>query len=301
MDTDFDQLVEGFIATLHSAETRRAYRADLNQFARFLADSGVPGPAAVDGLLLRAWLAGLHKSHSRASIGRKVAALRSFFRHLNREGILETNPAKTLRAPRAERRTPRFLSVDEIFALLDSHPPRTPIERRDRAILELFYSSGLRVGELVGLDIDSLDRRLGVVRVKGKGDKERVVPVTDKAVAAIDDYLEHWRAKRAKSGARALFLNNRGGRLTDRSVRNLLDKALTRLAAARRISPHGLRHSFATHMLGAGADLQAVQEMLGHASLSTTQKYTHTSLERLMAVYDDAHPKAKGRARGESK
>lgn len=300
MDDRFDQLVEGFVAVQRSAETGRAYRTDLLQFGRFLTEQGVTDLTTVDSLLLRSWLTRLHGANARTTIGRKVAAVRSFMRHLGRTGVLDSNPAASLKAPRAERRAPRFLSVDEVFTLLDSAPPETKLEYRDRAILELLYSSGLRVGELVGLDIDSLDRRLGLVRVVGKGDKERVVPIGERALDALRDYLERFTDLRKKTATTAMFLNNRGGRLTDRSVRLILDKALTRLAAVRRISPHGLRHSFATHMLNGGADLRAVQEMLGHASLSTTQKYTHTSLDRLMAVYDAAHPRGRGASAGET-
>jgi len=293
MDAAFDKLVEDFLAGLRSEQTRRSYRADLNEFGRFLADNGLSDLSQVDRLVLRSWLVGLHRRLARASIGRKVAAVRSFFKHLTLQGLLKTNPAARLQAPRQEQRAPAFLSVDETVNLLVRCQDEDRLGLRNRAILELLYSSGLRVGELVGLDLDGLDWRLGIVRVRGKGDKERVVPVGDKALAALSAYLEAWSPLRDKSGARALFLNSRGGRLTARSVWNILDRALHRLASLRRISPHGLRHSFATHLLDSGADLRAVQEMLGHASLSTTQKYTHLSLDKLMAVYEAAHPRAR--------
>lgn len=291
MEDQFVQLVEDFTAALRSQETARAYRTDLFQFGGFLSAHKLTDLQKLDSLALRSWLTGLHKAHARSTIGRKVAAVRSFLRHLNQRGIINNNPAASLKAPRAEKRTPRFLSVDEVFALLDNAPPETGLEKRDRAILEMLYSSGLRVGELVGLNLEAIDRRLGLVRVTGKGNKERVVPLGSRAQEALDIYLIEFEDRRRKTQTRALFLNNRGGRLTDRSVRLIMDKAMTRLAATRRISPHGLRHSFATHLLDGGADLKAVQEMLGHASLSTTQRYTHTSLERLMAVYKAAHPK----------
>lgn len=300
MGGSYNQLVEAYTAGLNSPQTRRAYRSDLLQFGRYLEEAGLDRPEEIDRLVIRSWLARLKKDHARSSIGRKVAALRAFFRHLQAEAVITANPAQALKAPRPEQRQPRFLSVDEAFALLDGHPTETPLDFRDKALLETAYSSGLRVSELVGLDLGDIDRRRGQVRVLGKGNKERIVPLTETALQAIDAYLEAFADRRAKTDSKAVFLNHRGGRLTDRSVRNLLDKALTRLAAARKISPHGLRHSFATHLLGSGADLQAVQEMLGHASLSTTQKYTHASLERLMAVYDDAHPLAKPEAEGDS-
>ena len=294
MTESYQALSEEFLATFGSDETRRSYGADLAEFGRFLEESGVSGLDRVDRLTLRSYLVRLHQRLAKSSIERKVACLRSFYKYLNQRGVIETNPALRLRAPRKEKRAPAFLSVDETRALLNPDQEDGPALSRDLAILELLYSTGLRVGELVRLDIDSLDRRLGLVRVLGKGGRERVVPVGDKALEAVARYQDEWEAIRAKSGQKALFLNQRGGRLSDRSVRNILDKMLARLASSRRISPHGLRHSFATHLLDAGADLRAVQEMLGHASLSTTQKYTHLSIDRLMRVYDRAHPRSKG-------
>jgi integrase/recombinase XerC len=190
--------------------------------------------------------------------------------------------------------------VDEAFALLEQGVEGQGfIPARDRAVLELLYSTGLRVGELVGLDLESIDRRLGLVRVYGKGGRERVVPLGDKALRRVEEYLDLAGERRARTGERALFLNQRGGRLSDRYVRVIVDKALARLAAARRISPHGLRHSFATHLLNNGADIRAVQQMLGHSSLSTTQRYTHTSIDHLIRVYDRAHPRSENRKTGQ--
>ncbi len=294
MRESYKALTEDFLATFGSPETRRSYRADLVEFGRFLEEMGRPELDRVDRLTIRSFLVRLHQRLSKSSIERKVACLRSFYKYLNQRGILEHNPALRLKAPRKERKAPAFLSVDEAYALLDQHPKEGPGLSRDLAIMELLYSTGLRVGELVSLDTDSIDRRLGLVRVLGKGGRERVVPVGDRALGAVERYLSEWEEIRIKSKNKALFLNRRGGRLTDRSVRNILDAMLTRLASSRRISPHGLRHSFATHLLDAGADLRAVQEMLGHASLSTTQKYTHLSIDRLMRVYDRAHPRSKG-------
>ena len=296
MGGSYKELVEGFLATLTSAATKRGYRTDLTEFGRFIEEAGLSDPGAVDQLLLRSWLVRLHKSGlAKATIGRKVSALKSFFRHLQAQGLLAANPTAHLSSPRQEKKQAAFLSVDEVFALLEQvYSGTDPPELRNRAILELLYSSGLRVGELVGLAVGDLDPVQGQIRVLGKGAKERVVPVGSQALRVLEEYLAAWRPVREKSGTQAFFLNQRGGRLSARSVWNILDKGLTRLAAARRISPHGLRHSFATHLLGGGADLRAVQEMLGHASLSTTQKYTALSLERLMRVYDQAHPRSQG-------
>lgn len=294
MKESYNRLAEDFVETFGSKETRRSYRTDLKEFGLFLEELGRPDLEEIDQLTLRSFLVRLHRRLSKSSIERKVACLRSFFKHLNQKGILENNPALRLKAPRKEKKAPSFLSVDEAFALLDQSREGDFFLPRDLAILEFLYSTGLRVGELVSLNTGSIDRRLGLVRVMGKGGRERVVPVGDKALTVIDRYLREWEAIRAKSGEGALFLNRRGGRLTDRSVRNILDKLLARLASSRKISPHGLRHSFATHLLDGGADLRAVQEMLGHASLSTTQKYTHLSIDRLMRVYDRAHPRSKG-------
>jgi len=300
VDAGYLDMIEGFVAGFVSAETRRSYRADLVQFGRFLDEIGVSDLSQVDNLTARSWLVRLHKDLSKSSVSRKVACLRSFFKHLCQEGRLKKDPMRRLAAPRVEKKASAFLSVDEAFALLDqSQPGDGLLPLRNRAILETLYSSGLRVSELVGLDVGSIDWKLGFVRAKGKGDRERIVPVSDKALAAIKEYLDAWEKTRGKAQAKALFLNTRGGRLTDRSVRNILTQSLTRLAAARRVSPHGLRHSFATHLLDSGADLRAVQEMLGHASLSTTQRYTHLSLDRLMAVYDKAHPRSQGDDKGE--
>jgi len=295
---ELNRLMEGFLARFRSPATRRSYRADLREFFAFLEAGGKADPARVDRLAVRAWLAGLHRSLSRASIERKVSCLRSFFRHLKREGLIDSDPLVRLRAPRKERRTSAHLSVDEAFALLEQGVEGRGFgPDRDRAVLELLYSTGLRVGELVSLDLDSIDRRLGLVRVLGKGGRERVVPLGDKALRVLEEYLDQAREKRARTGERALFLNQRGGRLSDRYVRVILDKALARLAAARRISPHGLRHSFATHLLNNGADIRAVQQMLGHSSLSTTQRYTHTSIDQLIRVYDRAHPRSERRSK----
>jgi integrase/recombinase XerC len=287
-----------------SPATVRAYAADLDQFARFCAsgettpaDPGAPRPALDPSRItlrtVRGFLAALGAQGLRSSsLGRKLAALRSFFRFLNREGLLAGNPARPLPSPPKSRALPSSLSVDEAARLLETPggPPRSPL--RDRALLELLYSSGLRVSELTGLDLDDLDLDGAAVRVRGKGRRERIVPVGSKAVAAVRDYLA--RERRGGSAAGPLFLNVRdGGRLTSRSVHRLLGARALRQGWQRSISPHALRHSFATHLLVGGADLRAIQEMLGHRSLSTTQRYTRLDFEHLTRVYEASHPRAR--------
>jgi integrase/recombinase XerC len=249
----------------------------------------------VDRLAIRRYLSFLHRKNRKSSIARKISTLRSFYKYLVRERLATSNPAKAVSTPKAEKPLPTTLTVDEAFRLME-----TPSEReglRDCAILELLYSSGLRVSELVGLNLNHLNLDLGIVKVMGKGRKERIVPVGSKAVEALKAYLE----KRGNlSGEEPLFINPRRGRLTARSVGRLIKKYTKRSGIFRRISPHTLRHSFATHLLDAGADIREIQEMLGHASLSTTQKYIHLSPGKLMEVYDKAHPRSfRNKVKGE--
>jgi integrase/recombinase XerC len=274
-----------------SPHTLAAYRSDLAQFLVFVErERGVAASALdVDHLLLRRYLAGLTKDNKKSSIGRKLAAIRSFFRFLLRRGLIANNPAELIATPKKEQRLPFHLDIDQATSLMENPDDKQAHTLRDRAILELLYSSGLRVSELTGLNIGELDLTVGMVRVTGKGGKERIVPVGSRALEAIQSYLEERSGDSAKD---ALFLNTRGGRINRRSVARIVDLHVLRIAAFKRISPHTLRHTFATHMLEGGADLRAIQELLGHASLSTTQKYTHVSIDRLMEVYDKAHPKA---------
>ncbi len=288
--------IEQFTLYLHteravSPHTSAAYASDLEQLAKYAeADKGGNVSAQdVDHLLLRRFLAGLAKSSKKSSIGRKLAAIRSFFRFLVRRGILAKNPAELIATPKKDQLLPFHLDIDQTTALMEAPDSEQKYALRDRAMLELLYSSGLRVSELTGLNISELDLAAGMVRVTGKGGKERIVPVGSKAQKAVTEYLEQ-RGDGPASGA--LFLNTRGGRINRRSVARVVDTHVMRIAAFKRISPHTLRHTFATHMLEGGADLRAIQELLGHASLSTTQKYTHVSIDRLMEVYDKSHPKA---------
>ena len=280
-----------------SEHTSKAYLSDLAQYAAHLAEAGVAlvpsSPAAVRGFLARA-----AARCGAASLGRKLSALRSFYRFLVREGIAPANPARSVASPRRPKKLPTVLPEDEVAALVEAPSKATPLELRDRAMLELLYASGLRVSELVSLDVGDLDLSEGVVRVLGKRRKERVVPVGSAAREALVRWLAEGRpalARRRGNGAapRALFLHHRGGRLSTRSVARRLDRAVLASGLSRRVHPHVLRHCFATHLLGNGADLRAIQELLGHASLSTTQRYTHLDWKRLSEVYDRAHPRAR--------
>lgn len=291
-----DQQIQQFIAYLQterdvSPHTLAAYRSDLAQLLVFaLREKGADVSAGdVDHLFLRRYLAGLSKDTKKSSIGRKLAAIRSFFRFLLRRGAIARNPAELIATPKKEQRLPFHLDIDQATSLMETPNDDEKYALRDRAILELLYSSGLRVSELTALDIGELDLSSGMVRVTGKGGKERIVPVGSRALEALSDYLGQ---RKDNTVGRALFLNTRGGRINRRSVARIVDAHVLKIAAFKRISPHTLRHTFATHMLEGGADLRAIQELLGHASLSTTQKYTHVSIDRLMEVYDKAHPKA---------
>jgi len=276
-----------------SPHTRAAYVRDLREFQTFLDNNGGSDRAAllkIDTFLLRRYLAELHRRNQRTSIARKLSALRTFFRYLVREGHLPGNPAEGLSTPKLNRYLPKTLSVDEATALMERGYGNSLLDLRDRAIVELFYASGLRVSELTELNVGSLDLREKLVRVIGKGRKERILPVGRKSHEALVAYLE---ARGAPGDDTPLFLNARGGRLTPRSVQRNLKTRLIKARIIKDISPHALRHSFATHLLDGGADLRAIQELLGHASLSTTQKYTQVSVDQLLSVYDKAHPRSK--------
>ena len=277
-----------------SPHTCRCYQRDLEEFENFLRNSGMYlSPAGdivmekVDRIAIRKYLSFLHRRNKKSSIARKVSTLRSFYKYLVREQLVPSNPAKSVSTPKVEKPLPTTLTVDEAFRLMDSPTEKEGL--RDRAILELLYSSGIRVGELVGLNVNHLDLDLCIVKVMGKGRKERIVPVGMKAIEALKAYLEE---RGGLEGEEALFVNLRGGRLTARSVDRLVKKYTRRSGIFRKVSPHSLRHTFATHLLDAGADIREIQEMLGHASLSTTQRYIHLSLGKLMEVYDKAHPRS---------
>lgn len=278
-----------------SDHTLRGYRTDLRELERFLAGEGRSRRKVAVGRIrtedLRAYAAEKLRSRRRSTVSRKIAAIRSFFRFLEREGRLARNPASGLSAPKVERRLPRFLPIDDTERLLNGMPRDTAWAERDRAILETLYSAGVRVSELCGLDWGAIDVDNECVRVFGKGRKERIVPLGEVAL----DALRAYRKSLADEGidSPAVFVNRRGGRLTTRSVARIVRAAVLRSGTPVDASPHSLRHSFATHLLNQGADLRSIQELLGHSSLSTTQRYTHVNLDHLMKAYDDAHPRAK--------
>jgi len=283
-----------FLATERNSppNTVAAYASDLDQFRRFV--SREVGEEAtvhdVDHLLIRRYLALLHKECGKSSMGRKLAAIRALYRHLLRIGTVAKNPTELIATPKRDKKVPFHLSIDEVTALVEAPREETVLSLRDRAILETLYSCGIRVSELTGLDVGDVDLDGGLIRVLGKGGKERIVPIGRQARHAVTAYLA---ARNNPPHGAPFLVNARGGRLTRRSVARIVDRYILKIAAMKKISPHTLRHTFATHLLEGGADLRAIQELLGHASLSTTQKYTHVSIDRLMEVYDKAHPKAR--------
>jgi integrase/recombinase XerC len=299
-----------------SPHTLRSYESDLGQFLTFLAPPGVEPPALPDvtHLLIREFVAHLHDHHlERSSIARKLAAIRSFFKFAVREGMILRNPARMVATPKLAKRIPSVLSAEDLNTFLDGvvAAPLGPLSRRrrpdaaeqnqllvkrDRAILEMLYASGLRVSELTGLNLADMDRKELMLRVRGKGNKERIVPYGSKAEQALEAYepVRDAILRRAKSRGdfQAVFLNHHGTRLTVRSVARILKKYARLFNINWDLHPHSLRHAFATHLLTDGADLRAIQELLGHSSLSTTQRYTHASIRQLLEVYDKAHPRA---------
>lgn len=279
-----------------SEHTLRNYGADLEEFLEYFSPPGSRPPAleAIDLLSLREWLAHLYDRQQKpATIRRKLASLRSLFRYLSKERRLEGDPARLLRLPKMPKTLPEAPNTEVTNALVDGSS-RADLERpfpaRDRLLLELLYGCGLRISEAVGLDLNDFDRTERWIRIRGKGKKERQTPYGSKAAAALDAYLD---ARRPARESRALFLNHRGARLSDRGARNIVKFYATNVVGDSSIHPHTLRHAFATDLLSHGADLRAIQELLGHARLSTTQKYTQVSLTDLMRVYDKAHPKAR--------
>ena len=303
-----DEAIRAFMTFLElerhaSHETVRNYGSDLRQFQTFMKveHPGIPilDPAAVHTESIRGYLHWLNRKHEKStSMARKLSALRSFYRYLQREGMVGLNPADAIKMPKQPKHLPRVLSKDDAAALMEFPADQEGGSLRDRALLETLYSTGARVSELVGIDLDDLRASEGLVHLRGKGRKERIVPIGDVALRAIQAYLDQQRLVKIRYPTTKttrvslpIFRNSRGGRLTTRSVARIVARYSNRLAGGS-VSPHTLRHSFATHLLDEGADLRSIQEMLGHASLSTTQKYTHLATDQLLAVYDKTHPRA---------
>ncbi|WP_243719163.1 tyrosine recombinase XerC [Actinomadura sp. 7K534] len=276
-----------------SPHTARAYRGDLSDLIAYATDLGVTEPAQLDVSLLRAWLARQHAlGRSRATLARRTAAARAFTRHLHRRGLLQEDPGLLLGTPKRQRALPGVITQDDAAHLLDKMDAEGPVGLRDLAVLEVLYGTGVRVSELCGLDIDDLDAVRGTIRVLGKGGRERTVPMGEPAARAVQDWLRAGRpALATEDSGPALFLGTRGGRLHPTSARRIVHARIAEVGQVPDLSPHGLRHSAATHLLEGGADLRSVQEILGHASLQTTQIYTHVSAERLKQVHRQAHPR----------
>jgi integrase/recombinase XerC len=301
------RLVDRFLEHLeaernYSPHTLRAYRSDVESFHRFFAleylgvELDAARPHDVEALAVRSFLASMtRRGVGRRSQSRALSAVRMLFAFACRDGTLTNNPAASVQPPKQEQRLPRHLRPGEIECLLESVDGEEALARRNRALLETLYATGLRVGELVSLDWSDVDSDARVLRVMGKGGKERMVPFGWPAVRALEAWRLHWGGVRgvADDDADPVFLNYRGGRLSARSVRRILDRAVAGASLAAGIHPHTLRHSFATHMLEGGADLRTIQELLGHSSLSTTQRYTHVDIDRLLDVYRRSHPRAK--------
>ena len=286
-----DRYVDKFLRYLeiernYSTHTIVNYAHDLNEFILFMEEA--MSVEDIDYFTLRKFSASLrNKGFNARTINRKLSTLRSFFKFLQREGFIEKNPAALLTSPKIEKNLPHFLSEKEMSRFIESPCLEKINGRRDRAIMETLYSTGIRVGELVQLDTDDVDFISNIIKVLGKGKKERLVPIGDQALKAIRDYLDNLTFRN-----RALFLNKYGNRLSDRSVRNIVHKYIEQASVQHNVSPHIFRHSFATHLLNRGADLRSVQELLGHINLSTTQIYTHVTTERLKKIYQKAHPRA---------
>jgi len=296
--------IEAFIGALafekgYSDSTCRAYRSDLEEFSEYLESLRPENevtpmlPGGVDGRMIRGYLGYLHRKNKKSTISRKLAAVRSFFRFLIKREEIQADPTDQVATPKQEKPIPEYLSVDDMFRLLESIETDTLLGRRNKAMFETLYSGGIRISELVGLSLFDVDYSRELIRVRGKGDRERIVPVGPKALESILRYRKTLQTEEKISMETdgPLFLNKDLGRLSARSVRRILEKLTRECGPLVSISPHGVRHSYASHMLDSGADLRSLQELLGHKNLSTTQKYTHVSIEKLMETYDKAHPR----------
>ncbi|MFQ6038244.1 MAG: tyrosine recombinase XerC [Candidatus Aminicenantales bacterium] len=294
----FGSRIEGFTAYLKheknaSPHTIASYRRDLLQFGRFLRERGL-GLRDVNNVVLRGFLATLYeKKQKKSTVGRKLATIRSFFQFCLRKGWVDENPARVVSSPKQERPVPSFLSEEEMKRFLDLPQSARPLDLRDKAMMELLYATGIRVSELVGVRLEDVNFSEQMIRIRGKGKKERLVPFGQAAEVSLRAYLRaREKINRGRIDEDALFLNYRGSRLSVRSVERIVDKHIRRSALRRKISPHSLRHSFASHLLSRGADLRVIQELLGHESLATTQKYTHIDIKHLLDVYRKSHPRS---------
>lgn len=277
-----------------SPHTLRNYMSDLIQFTNYLKKKSFVKWNTITNITIRNYLANLYSFNQKSSIARKLSAIRHFLQYLVREKVIETDPSQLISTSKQEQKLPLILDVAEIFHLIETPDLSTPLGIRDRAILELIYATGIRVSELVSLNTDAISWEANTLKVLGKRRKERIVPFGEKAKHALKKYMEHRLSfYKQREEPIALFLNKRGGRLTTRSIARCIDKYLFICGSRKKISPHSLRHTFATHLLSAGANLRDIQELLGHESLSTTQKYTQVSIDQLMEEYDKSHPKAK--------
>ena len=297
MEDHIDQFITYLdIERNYSQNTVASYRTDLVDFKRFLLRIGdsLPSTDEIDHLTVRGYLADLQERQlARATVLRRLSSLRSFFKYLCRRDELDTDPTAALATPKVRRRLPEFLELSEVELLLSAPDTKTVVGLRDQVILELLYSTGMRVSELLALNLSDLDRQSTLVKVRGKGEKERILPVGGAAMSALDNYLIRRHELEKGKPFQAIFLSERGNRIPDaKSVRRRIEKYARVAGIRKKVTPHTLRHTFATHMLNAGADLRSVQELLGHASLSTTQIYTHVTADRLRRVYEKTHPRA---------
>lgn len=283
-----------------SIHTQKNYMVDIAQFYRFLEKrhpsafaGGTLKIEKVDVPMVRGFLGQMFDNKAPASMARKIATLRTFFQYCMKKGLVDSNPAREVATPKIPKRLPNFLTVDEVFTLIKATSDDGAAGARDKAIVETLYATGLRVSELVGLNVEDIDLKENLVRVLGKGKKERIVPIGEKAKKSVVRYLGMRSALTGDTDSeKGLYLNRQGGRLSARSVERLIRKYIKRSGLQKTVTPHVLRHTFATHLMGAGADMRGIQELLGHTSLSTTQKYTHINLENVMKTYDKSHPKA---------
>ncbi len=296
MENYIDQFLEYLeIERNYSQNTVASYRIDLQGFRKFLLNtSDSVSVDEIDHLMIRSYLANMQERQlARSTVLRRLSSLRSFFRYLCRRGHLEIDPMAVLATPKVQRRLPEFLELSEVEALLSAPDLNTIVGLRDQAVMELLYSTGMRVSELLALNLTDLDRQNAVVKVRGKGKKERILPVGRTAMSVLDSYLARRHELGADKPSQAIFLSQRGNRIPDaKGIRRRIEKYSNHAGIRKKITPHTFRHTFATHMLNAGADLRSVQELLGHASLSTTQIYTHVTADRLRKVYKKAHPRA---------